>query len=99
MLRFRSMMKTFGGIRRWLVASLVVTAALAVVAPAQAAPVQFAQFNQTAANQPFSFTNNGGVSGTAAYNSTACLCSGITTFSPISSRIDFPNSSRARGSP
>jgi len=43
--------------------------ALVASAPAFAAPYQFAQFNQTAANQPFSFTNNGGTSGTLAYNS------------------------------
>jgi hypothetical protein len=53
-----------GGARRWLVASLLALAALTMNATAKADPFGFANFDLTNANQPFSFTNNGGTSGT-----------------------------------
>jgi len=54
--------------RRWLGAALAF-AAVALATPAFAAPVDFATFNQPNVGlSPFSFTNNGGVSGTIAYN-------------------------------
>jgi hypothetical protein len=83
MLRPSSKTKTFGGARRWLVASLAVVALLAA-APAHAAPVQFAQFNEVTANQPFSFTNNGGTSGTIAYNSATPITFNFTAASGLS---------------
>jgi hypothetical protein len=83
MLRPSSKTKTFGGACRWLVASLAVVALLAA-APAHAAPVQFAQFNETTANQPFSFTNNGGTSGTIAYNSATPITFNFTAATGLS---------------
>jgi hypothetical protein len=60
----RSSPKTRGA-RRWLVACLALAALTLAAAPAaHAAPYQFATFNIPNANQPFSFTNNGGTSGT-----------------------------------
>jgi len=49
-------------VRPWLVASLA-AAALIAAAPAHAAPFQFASFQSTNGN-PFTWTNNGGTSGT-----------------------------------
>jgi len=58
MAQFHTKTVTFGGVRRWLTAPLVV-AALAVATPASAASVEFADFNAPGANLPFKFTNNG----------------------------------------
>jgi hypothetical protein len=82
MLRPRSKTKTFGGARRWLVASLAVVALLAA-APAHAAPIQFAQFNEIAATQPFSFTNNGS-SGTISYSSATQITFNFTAATGLS---------------
>ena len=68
MAQFHTKTVTFGGVRRWLTAPLVV-AALAVGAPASAASVEFADFNAPGLNQPFNFTNNGGTSGTISVSS------------------------------
>jgi hypothetical protein len=68
MLQPSSKTKTFGGARRWLVASFAVVALLAA-GPVHAAPITFANFNETVSNTPFAFTNNGGTSGTISYNS------------------------------
>jgi PEP-CTERM motif len=51
-----------GGTRRWLGLTLALAAVLAVAAPAQAAPVEFAKF-VFGTGSDFSFTNNGGTSG------------------------------------
>jgi len=61
MLQFGSLTETLGGIRR-LVAPLAVVAMMA--ASASAAPVEFGTFNSPNGGQEFSFTNNGGTSGT-----------------------------------
>ncbi|MFO0910985.1 MAG: PEP-CTERM sorting domain-containing protein [Isosphaeraceae bacterium] len=47
---------------------LALAAAFLMNATTYAATVDFATFNQTASGSPFSFTNNGGVSGTINYN-------------------------------
>src|SRR5689334_12342584 len=57
-------MITSRSIRHALLGFTAVFALVFTAALADAAPYEFAQFNITNANQPFSFTNNGGTSAT-----------------------------------
>jgi hypothetical protein len=94
MLRSILKIRTLG---RALVASLAIVALLAAT-PAQAAAVQFAQFDQTQANQPFSFTNNGGTSGTVAYNSATTVSFNFTSLTGLST-VDRTGTLTLSGAP
>lgn len=55
------------GLRRALLGSALV-ALISTASSALAAPITFANFTETAASRPFSFTNTGGIGGMLGYN-------------------------------